>query len=103
VEFDRYAVVVVAVSASWIVIPGRHVQEQYRGRVHIQAHPLRPIQHDVRAGHRAGETERDKLRKLLDCAADMTGQARRPTDQPLPRWFGVGPTLLTRHRPPGEN
>lgn len=83
--------------ADWLHALARHCTEHHRGRVTIQAHALRGIQRDVSVGWRAGEAEQARLRRVLDCAADMDGQSRRPVGMPLPRWVGVGPGLLTRN------
>ena len=74
----------------------RHRRESWRGRIHIGAHPLRPIFADVQAGVRAPEERRAQLRRFIDVAPPQT----RPTARPgVPRWLGVGPDLLNRKAP----
>lgn len=73
-----------------------HLRRSYRGRVRIDAHPLRPILADVLAGVRCPQDRRDGIRRLIECAADRTGQTPRPG---VPRWLGVGPDLLNRKAP----
>lgn len=73
-----------------------HARRSWRGRVRIDAHPLRPILADVLAGVRADEERRAGIRRVIDCAAAQTGQAARPG---VPRWLGVGPDLLNRKAP----
>ncbi|RPE27257.1 hypothetical protein [Kitasatospora cineracea] len=85
-------------AADWLHLTGRHRTDHFRGRIHTQAHPLRPIQADLARGDRAPENERDKLSRLLCSAAELAHQSR-PLDRPLPRWVGVGPTLLNRPTP----
>ncbi|WP_241844715.1 hypothetical protein [Kitasatospora sp. CB01950] len=69
-------------------LTARHVSDHYRGRIHIQAHPLRPIRADVLAGLRAPVNERAALLRMV-ALAGSTGTA-------LPRWMGVGPRLRSR-------
>lgn len=78
-------------SADWFHLTNRHLQTSSRGRINIQAHPLRPILADLQAGHRATGEERDQLRRVIVKAVELTGEVLRPG---LPRWLGVGPALL---------
>lgn len=79
--------------ADWLHIGDRHCQHSTRGRIAIQAYALRPILADVQAGVRGPDDRRDGLLRAIACAAEMTGQTPRPG---VPRWLGVGPTLLNR-------
>ncbi|WP_405676860.1 hypothetical protein OG292_19665 [Streptomyces sp. NBC_01511] len=83
-------------AADWLEITARHAQTSHRGRIETQAHPLRPILADVQADVRAPEERRAALHRALDLGAELTGQ-QRPVR--IPRWLGVGPTLLA-HRTP---
>ncbi|MFC7869674.1 hypothetical protein ACFUS2_00740 [[Kitasatospora] papulosa] len=80
-------------AADWMHITNEHAQISIRGRIETQAHLLRPILRDIEAGTHCPQDFRDGLHRLLDCAAEQTGQPRRPG---WPRWVGVGPTLLAR-------
>lgn len=82
--------------ADWLEITDRSSQHSTRGRIQIQACPLRPVLADVTGGHRAPEARREGLRRVIRCAAQTTGQAPSPSLPSLPRWYGVGPTLLNR-------
>jgi hypothetical protein len=75
-------------------ITRRHFTKHERGRIQVEAHPLRPILADVRTGVRAPESERDAIRRLFR-DAENPGQHAEAV-KPLPRWLGVGPTLLNR-------
>ncbi|WUS95354.1 hypothetical protein OHA46_01100 [Streptomyces sp. NBC_00708] len=79
-------------------IARRHLTEHQRGRVRVEAHPLRLIMADVQSGVRAPEPERDKVRRLIGIAAEDSGQPEL-ADRPVPRWMGVGPALLNRATP----
>ncbi|WP_046500753.1 hypothetical protein [Streptomyces odonnellii] len=83
-------------AADWIHITSEHVQTSHRGRIEIQAHPLRPILADVQAGVRCPTDRNEFLLRVIDLAATETGQTPRPG---MPRWIGVGPTLLARRTP----
>jgi hypothetical protein len=78
--------------ADWLHIGDRHCQHSTRGRIAIQAYALRPILADVQNGVRGPEERRDGLLRFIACAAAETGQTPRPG---VPRWLGVGPTLLS--------
>jgi hypothetical protein len=97
-DIDRRALAQPLDAADWLHITGRHVERRTRGRIRIDAHPLRPILADLQAGVRAPDDERVKLRRMVNMAADMTGQAR-PVERPI-RWTGVGPDLLTSRKAP---
>jgi hypothetical protein len=94
-SIDQAAIAAGYDAADWLHITGRHRTDHHRGRVEIQAHPLRPIEADVHNGLRDSGTTRDWVCRFLATAAGMAGQ-RRPADAPVPRWTGVGPALLTR-------
>ncbi|WP_330479873.1 hypothetical protein OG301_39370 (plasmid) [Streptomyces platensis] len=79
--------------ADWLHIGDQHCEHSTRGRIDIQAYALRPIFADVQAGVRGPEDRRDGLRRVIACAAEKTGQTPHPG---VPRWLGVGPTLLNR-------
>jgi hypothetical protein len=93
-KIDQAALAAGYDTADWLHITNRHRTDHHRGRVEIQAHLLRPIEADVRNGHRDSGTTRDGVRRILATAAEMAGQYRS-ADAPVPRWMGVGPTLLT--------
>ncbi|MEU1800837.1 hypothetical protein [Streptomyces sp. NPDC019937] len=88
---DRLALAAGLDFADWLHIGGRHCQESTRGRIVVQAHPLRPVLADVQSGVRAPGDRRDGLLRVIACAAADTGQTPRPG---LPRWFGMGPARL---------
>ncbi|MFD5610584.1 hypothetical protein [Kitasatospora sp. NPDC127060] len=82
--------------SDWLHIGNRHLTKHSRGRITTDVYPLRPIEADIRGGLRAPETERDKMRRLLDTARAMNGQAHPEATRDVPRWTGVGPALLNR-------
>ena len=92
-HIDRLAVAVGLDSADWFHIGDRHCQHSTRGRIAIQAYPLRPILADVEDGVRSPEDRREGLRRVVRKAAEMTGQTPGAL---TPRWLGVGPTLLNQ-------
>lgn len=92
-RIDRLALAAGLDVADWLDITDRHSHQSTRGRIDIQACALRPALADVTSGHRAPEERRDGIRRIIRCAAETTGQTPRPG---IPRWIGVGPTLLNR-------
>ncbi|MFE6551668.1 hypothetical protein ACFVHS_25155 [Streptomyces sp. NPDC057746] len=80
-------------AADWLHIGDRHSLISTRGRIRIEAYPLRPLLADVRAGERSPEQRRDALRRVLEAAAAEYGRIAPPG---LPRWIGYGPTLVNR-------
>lgn len=70
-----------------------HKRVTFRGRVRVEAHPLRPILADVAAGIRCPKDRWDGLHRVLEFAA---AERNQPTPEGLPRWRGVGPALLNR-------
>ncbi|MER6109333.1 hypothetical protein [Streptomyces hirsutus] len=95
-DIDRRALAAPLDAADWLHLMGQHLERSTRGRIQIDAHPLRPILGDLQAGLRAPDEERVKLRRMVELAADLTGQAR-PADRPV-RWVGVGPDILNSRR-----
>ncbi|MET9973898.1 hypothetical protein ACFYOI_03720 [Streptomyces microflavus] len=95
-RIDLLAVATPLDSADWLHIISEHAQTSTRGRIEIQAHPLRPILADVQASVRCPDDRRNALLRAIACAAEHTGQTPRPG---TPRWVGVGPTLLARRTP----
>lgn len=93
-DIDRRALAAPLDAADWLYFMGRHVERRTRGRIQIDAHPLRPILADLQAGVRAPDDERAKVRRMVEVAADLTGQ-ECPPPRPI-RWVGVGPDLLAR-------
>ncbi|MBZ6253575.1 hypothetical protein KVH27_35075 [Streptomyces olivaceus] len=91
---DRHALAQPLDAADWLHILGQHLERSTRGRINIDAYPLRPILADLQTGVRAPDEERVKLRRMVEMAADLTGQTP-PAERPV-RWVGVGPDLLTR-------
>jgi hypothetical protein len=83
-------------AADWLHIGDRHCQHTTRGRIDIQAYPLRPVLADIQAGVRSPKDRRDGLRRVIACAAAETGQTPLPG---VPRWLGMGPALLARRTP----
>ncbi|MFE4329684.1 hypothetical protein ACFRQM_09530 [Streptomyces sp. NPDC056831] len=90
-RIDNLAMAVGLDCADWLEIGDRHCQHSSRGRIDIQAYPLRPVLADVTGGIRAPEDRRDGVQRIIRCAAETTGQTPRPG---VPRWLGVGPTLI---------
>lgn len=80
-------------AADWLHIGDQHSTVSHRGRVQVEAYPLRPILADIEAGVRSPEDRRAGLRRVIECAAARTGQTPRPG---LPQWPGFGPVLLHR-------
>lgn len=77
-------------------ITDQHQRRTWRGHIRIDAYPLRPLLADVLAGVRADDERRAGIRRVIECAASRLGQTPRPG---VPRWLGVGPTLLNRKTP----
>lgn len=77
--------------ADWLEITDRNSTRSTRGRIEIQACALRPTLADVTSGQRAPEARRDGIRRIIRCAAGLTGQTPHPG---IPRWGGVGPALV---------
>ncbi|MFI8085903.1 hypothetical protein ACIF6L_34575 [Kitasatospora sp. NPDC086009] len=94
-HIDQAALAAELDSSDTLYIANRHLTEHEHGEVLIQAHPLRPIQADVVAGVRAPEGERAKLRRIIQLAAEHSGRYDIAANPRVPRWFGVGPKLLT--------
>ncbi|PWI16048.1 hypothetical protein DI272_19145 [Streptomyces sp. Act143] len=95
-QIDGLALAAGLDAGDWLHIGDRHSTVRDRGRIRIQVHPLRPILADVQAGQRCTEERRAGLYRLLDCAAERTGQTPPAV---LPRWIGFGPALLNRKAP----
>lgn len=85
-------------AADWLHIGDLHSSVTHRGRVRIEAYPLRPIFNDVLAGVRSPDERRKALRRVIDCAAARTGQTPPPPG--LPRWPGFGPILCNSRKGP---
>lgn len=92
-QVDRCALAAGLDAADWLHIGDRHSTVTHRGRIRVEAYPLRPVLADVQTGERSPDERRAGLRRVIDCAAARTGQTARPG---LPRWLGFGPTLLNR-------
>ncbi|MFJ6540572.1 hypothetical protein ACIQMP_07990 [Streptomyces sp. NPDC091385] len=88
-RIDRLALSLGLDAADWLHITDRHSQISHRGRIRIDAHPLRAIHADVQHAVRAPEDHRAGIRRLIERAHD----APRPG---IPRWLGVGPALLAQ-------
>ncbi|HEY5834961.1 hypothetical protein [Streptomyces sp.] len=80
-------------ATDWLHIADRHCEHSERGRIRIQAHPLRPVLADVQAGERGPEDRREALRRFMRKASEVTGQTPRTL---TPRWLGFGPALVNR-------
>jgi hypothetical protein len=72
--------------ADWLDLSIRHARDSERGRIAIQAHPLRPVLGDVEGGIRAPGEFRDRLGRGL------SQLGRSPARMP---WLGFGPKLVT--------
>lgn len=92
-QVDQHALAAGLDAADWLHIGDRHCEHSTRGRIDIQAYALRPVLADIRSGVRGPDDRRDGIRRFIACAAAETGQAPRPG---VPRWLGMGPTLLAR-------
>ncbi|MFJ1606963.1 hypothetical protein ACIOHS_26870 [Streptomyces sp. NPDC088253] len=92
-QVDVQALAATLDAADWLHIGDRHSTVTHRGRIRVEAYPLRPILADVQTGERSPDERRAGLRRVIDCAAARTGQTARPG---LPRWLGFGPALLNR-------
>lgn len=90
---DRLALAAGLDCVDWLEIGDRHCQPSTRGRINIEAYALRPVLSDVTSGVHAPEDRRASVLRVINCAAETTGQTPRPG---LPRWVGMGPTLLSR-------
>ncbi|TBO58827.1 hypothetical protein EYS09_15435 [Streptomyces kasugaensis] len=82
--------------SDWFHIGNRHLSKHTRGRVTTDSYPLRPIEADIRNGLRAPETERDRMRRLIEAAHPASGQTCPEPTTDVPWWLGVGPALVTR-------
>lgn len=80
-------------AADWLHIADRHCEHSERGRIRIQAHPLRPVLADVQGGECGSEERRAHLARVIQVAAETSGQTPRT---PATTWFGFGPTLANR-------
>ncbi|MFD4886431.1 hypothetical protein, partial [Kitasatospora sp. NPDC058402] len=85
--------------SDWFWIGNRHLTKHTRGRITIDAYPLRPVEADVRGGVRAPETERDGLRRLIDTAWSMSG---RPAPS-RPSTSAAGSVSARLSSPPGRD
>ncbi|MYW00213.1 hypothetical protein [Streptomyces sp. SID3343] len=95
---DRLALETGLHGADWLVITGDHADVAERGRVLITTYPLRPILADVQAGRRDPGAAGASLRRFLNEYTHRTGQPAVPETARMPRWLGVGPTLLAPAR-----
>ncbi len=93
---DSQALALVLDCADWLHVLGLHRADHFRGRVHTQAHPLRPVLQDIQRGERAPQELRKQLHRIIQLAAEHTGHAPMSRARPIPRWGGVGPALLAR-------
>lgn len=92
-QIDQLALAARLDACDWLHIADRHAEHSERGRIRVQAYPLRPVLADVQGGERGPEDRREGLRRFIRAAAAETGQTPRTTE---PRWFGFGPTLVNR-------
>ncbi|MFJ4787629.1 hypothetical protein [Streptomyces sp. NPDC088794] len=95
-RIDHLALAMGLDCADWLHITDLHCQQSTRGRIAISAYALRPLLADVQHVTRCPELRRDGIRRVIACAAETTGQTPRPG---IPRWTGVGPSLLNRRTP----
>ncbi|MFJ8606308.1 hypothetical protein ACIRH0_03840 [Streptomyces sp. NPDC093675] len=98
-RIDQLALAAGLDAADWLHIGDRHSQPSTHGRIKIEAYPLRRILADVQSGVRIPEVRREGIRRVIESAAEMSGHT---TLRGLPRWVGVGPTLLARSTHSGE-
>lgn len=91
---DREAIARGFDCVDWLFVPGRYRTDHERGRVRIQAYPLRPILADVLAGRRADESDRARTMSVFDAAADLKGKPRPALSDFRGPWGGVGPVVL---------
>lgn len=82
-------------AADDMAIGARHVEQSTRGRVEINAYPLRPILADVEGEHGSDPVHRDKLRRALDWYAEQKGWPVLDDGYHAP-WIGYGPKLRNR-------
>ncbi|MGA5202736.1 hypothetical protein [Streptomyces variegatus] len=92
-EVDRAALAAGMDAADWLHIGDLNVTRSTRGRITVEAYPLRPVLADVESGIRCDQERRAGVQRVLDCAAEQTGHTPRPT---VPRWLGMGPALIAR-------
>lgn len=92
-RIDQLAVGAGLDASDWLHIGDRHAEHSTRGRIKVQAYPLRLVLADVQGGERSPEERRDGIRRFLNAYAAETGQAPRTL---TPRWLGFGPTLVNR-------
>ncbi|MFB6961864.1 hypothetical protein ACFCYB_34000 [Streptomyces sp. NPDC056309] len=92
-QVDGLAVAAGLDACDWLHIGDRHSSLTHRGRIRIEAYPLRPILADVQGGERGPEDRREGLLRVIAAAAERTGQTPRPG---LPAWPGFGPARLLR-------
>ncbi|MEV5007272.1 hypothetical protein [Streptomyces sp. NPDC055692] len=92
-QVDRLALAAGLDTCDWLHIGDRHSSLSHRGRIRIEAYPLRPILADVQGGERGPEGRRQGLLDVIAVAAARTGQRPRPG---LPAWPGFGPARVLR-------
>ncbi|MFB7574644.1 hypothetical protein [Streptomyces sp. NPDC056165] len=92
-QVDRLALAAGLDTCDWLHIGDRHSSLSHRGRIRIEAYPLRPILADVQGGERGPEDRRQGLLDVIAVAAARTGQRPRPD---LPAWPGFGPARVLR-------
>lgn len=86
-RIDQVALAQVLDGADWIHIAQRHAQHSIRGRIAVQAYPLRPVLADVEVPVRA---DSDLRRKWLTFRSDL-----RPDQMPAwSCWVGFGPRIV---------
>ncbi|MFF6974779.1 MULTISPECIES: hypothetical protein [Streptomyces] len=97
-RIDRTALAAGLDCADNFYIARRHLTEHQRGRVRVEAHPLRLIMADVQSGVRASEPERDKVRRLIGIAP-RTPASRSSLTGPCPAgWVLDRPCSTERPR-----
>lgn len=95
-HIDQLALAAGLDGADWLHITDRNCQHSTRGRITIDAYLLRPVLADVQNRVRCPEPRRDGIRRVIASAIDATGSPAQPV---VPRWPGVGPSLLARPTP----
>lgn len=85
-QIDTHAAAAGLDAADWIEIAERHREQSNRGRIQIQAYPLRPVLADVQGGMRAADGFRQRFTAAV--------QGIRPGA--ALRWLGFGPKRVNR-------
>ncbi|MFE7963441.1 hypothetical protein ACFU0X_10365 [Streptomyces cellulosae] len=94
-RIDQVAVAAGLDAADWMHIADLHQRTSWRGRFETWAYPLRPVLAAVHGDERAPDYRRDGLRRVVQKAAERTGQQPRAGRL---RWLGFGPIVVRQRK-----